>query len=210
MPNWCYNSVTITGDTDKVTSLGNRLKIISKDDEMKTGMFKSLIGISENVSVQEYNDGGWYNANIDNWGTKWDVDVDEHMCTIQSDCIVLNFESAWSPPVAAFKKIAQRYGVLVEMYYEEAGSDFCGKTFIDEEGDSSEDDYEYQEGIYRFEGFNEWYEREFESQKEYLIDTLGESESTPEEIVEEWFGFLTEEEIKECADDLKSEMNQQD
>jgi len=209
MPNWCFNSVTITGDTDKVTSLGNRIKIISQDKDLRDGLFLSLIGKSSDVTDKEYDEGGWYNSNIDNWGTKWDVSVSESVQDIQSDCIVLSFESAWSPPVEAFKSIASKYGVEVEMYYEECGSDFCGKTLIDANGDSNEEDYEYQHGIYVFEGFNEWYNREFESNKEYLIETMEDDGSTPEEILSDWYGFLSEEEIKECANDLRSETGQQ-
>ena len=210
MPNWCSNSVTITGDTDKVTSLGNRLKIIAKDDEMNSRMFQSLIGIPDGISLQEYNGGGWYDANVSNWGTKWDVSVDEHMCSIESDCIVLNFETAWSPPVSAFKKIAERYGVEIEMYYEEPGCDFCGKTFIDKDGDSQEEDYEYQEGIYYFEGFDEWFEREF-TNNEWLVEELEDGGSALE-LINDNYGFLTEEEAQECAEYLEEQLqgNKQD
>lgn len=206
MPNWCSNSVTIIGDTTKITSLGNRLKIISNDEELSGSLFKTLLGIPKNTTIQEYDNGGWYDTNISNWGTKWDINIGGEDLDTSPETISFNFESAWSPPIEAFKGIAKKYGVEVELYYEEPGNNFCGKTWIDSEGGSKAEDYGYLEGVYRFDGFDDWWEREFRwNQAEFIVEDFVGTDVTPdfEVYMRENFSFLTEEEVIECANQLK-------
>lgn len=204
MPNWCYNNISITGSPKKIGRINAVIDILknSTDENKKNNLFKELIGLPPNTDMEEYNNQGWYGTNVEWFGTKWDVDVD-FVAHQDTDHIELAGETAWSPPINFCIELARTYGVQVEMYYEEPGSDFCGKTFIDEEGGASEEDYEYQEGVYRFEGFNEWYNREFDSNMDFLIDCLNDDDTTPLELITDHYGFLTEDEIKECAKDLE-------
>ena len=76
-------------------------------------------------------DKGWYNWNVVNWGTKWDVAVsadnqypDTYMegPTENGENLVVyyNFNTAWSPPMPALEKLSAQYpSLLFTLSYEE-------------------------------------------------------------------------------------------
>jgi hypothetical protein len=76
-------------------------------------------------------DKSWYNWNIRNWGTKWDVAVpaeDSYKNTYiegptengENLVVYYNFETAWSPPVPALEKLSAQYpSLLFTLSYEE-------------------------------------------------------------------------------------------
>lgn len=76
-------------------------------------------------------DKGWYNWNVVNWGTKWDVAVspdnqypDTYMegPTPNGENLVVyyNFNTAWSPPMPAMEKLSAQYpSLLFTLSYEE-------------------------------------------------------------------------------------------
>lgn len=72
----------------------------------------------------------WYNWNINNWGTKWDVAVsheEEHPDTYMEDAVngenhvaYYNFNTAWSRPMPALIKLSEQYpDLLFTLTYEE-------------------------------------------------------------------------------------------
>jgi hypothetical protein len=77
-------------------------------------------------------------------------------------------DTAWSPPINFGVVLHKMYGVDVELFYSEGGSDFCGKTIINQNG-VVEDDYGYLEGNYRFDEEYFW-ESLFQNEMEYAID----------------------------------------
>jgi len=69
-------------------------------------------------------DKSWYNWNIRNWGTKWDVAIHENKeysdtyiegPTENGENLVVyyNFHTAWSPPVPALAKLSAQYPSLL-------------------------------------------------------------------------------------------------
>ena len=75
-------------------------------------------------------DKSWYNWNINNWGTKWDVALieDSYKNTYMEGptpngenlVVYYNFETAWSPPVPALQKLSAQYpSLLLTLSYEE-------------------------------------------------------------------------------------------
>ena len=76
-------------------------------------------------------DKSWYNWNIKNWGTKWDVavkDNDSYSDTYMEGptengenlVVYYNFNTAWSPPFPAIAKLSSQYpSLLFTMSYEE-------------------------------------------------------------------------------------------
>jgi hypothetical protein len=106
-------------DTD--TFKGN--KNIKKDDD---GKFDGESFMQEFVrSMKEDQD--WYHWNCRNWGTKWDVAVDnksEYPNTIKTvnddGSILYQFETAWSPVGEVLMKLSEQYPTLEFDYeYEE-------------------------------------------------------------------------------------------
>ena len=118
MPNWCFNTVTLTHeDVSKVDALST---VLSKSEESgESDVFNFL---RPRPADQEDN---WYDWNVSNWGTKWDIcptvfERDE------DNRVRVDFETAWGPPIALYDFLTAE-GWRVEAYYEESGCGFCGK-----------------------------------------------------------------------------------
>ena len=83
MPNWCDNSVTISGPKDQL----NRIRKAVANGSL----FEEFVPIPkdypEHVSF----------AGL--WGTKWDLPADEYTVHDHGQTITLAFYSAWSPPI---------------------------------------------------------------------------------------------------------------
>ena len=90
-----------------------------------------------------------YHWNIANWGTKWDIYSDKITpkdmgWQAGAEKIFLGFDTAWSPPTAWLKAIAELFPIFsFKLHYEEPGCYFAGDLYA-EEGvcwDDSYDDY---------------------------------------------------------------------
>lgn len=86
----------------------------------------------------------WYDWNIANWGTKWDVGNSQGINTWDDHELVAYFDSAWSPPVRAYERLEEQ-GFRVYATWYEPGSAFagiydeCGVTDFDLSGMDSGD-----------------------------------------------------------------------
>lgn len=188
MPNWCYNSIEISGEKDKVKRIKTILDL--REDDY---FFKPLLG--------EAPQDNWYDSNINNLGTKWDVSTADTSIEYSDDTISFQCESAWSPPVAGMVNVCKKYGVDCVMNYEESGNDFYGRTTIKSDGTLTEQDYSYREGMYVLD--NEWFwENLTGNDMEYLTETLHDervhdSTYTIKEFVDNEFPYATDKDKKE-------------
>lgn len=194
MPNWCANTITITGD--KVNILRIKDMMDSIENKSESNLFQTLVGIPDYMTESEYQE-KWYDTNVNNWGTKWDVSYDDACPQFSEEEIVLSPDTAWSPPIGFGAQLAKLYQVDVELYYTEPGCDFCGKTYCDSEGGISEEDYSYCEGLFVFD--REYFWTEMESQAEYFIL---ESEQTLEQFLET-FPYVDKEELTNFYNEQK-------
>lgn len=177
MPNWCSNKIIIVGAPDNIKSVISKIREIPEGN--KCVLFETLIGKDEKS-------GDWYESNLKRYGTKWDVSVNECRGEFNENSIHLYPSTAWSPPVPFCMTLAKEYGVNVEIVYWESGNDFCGRVYINQDGVvESEDDYDYNEGMYNLMNEDFWNDRE----NDYLDDM--ESDSI-REYVEENFSFVNE------------------
>lgn len=147
MPNYCTNDVYISGDETSIEKIKFALESI--EDKTEGNVFTTLVGIKPDVTFAEYETEKWYDANISYWGTKWDVSHEDLNVAYSDTGITMSFLTAWSPPIQFFYHLCKQYNVKVEIYYEEPGANFAGKTIIEPEGIVSEEDYSYEEGKYR-------------------------------------------------------------
>ena len=158
MPNWCNNSITITGPKDTIADLWKRAKTAQDGD---FGLLQAMVPMPEALrgttsptpqegqanykGEQPMIDGAtnWYDWAVNNWGTKWDVsdeglefeDTEDGYATISGW-----FDSAWAPPVQAYNTyLEQNREVSLVSFYEEGGMDFAGHY---EDGND-----DYMEGI---------------------------------------------------------------
>ena len=137
MPNWCENTLTIRADKkEDMKELKSLLNdTLEYDDYGRPyGLLGAIISMpkelentikgrtKEKPNGDKYN---WYDWCCSNWGTKWDVDCDEH--TIEDDYMEFSFNSAWAPPVAWLEKVASLFPNLhFSLKYDEPGGGFMG------------------------------------------------------------------------------------
>lgn len=189
MPNWCSNYITITGDKKSIQLLTRVLEDIPQEKRSDSIIFETLIGREPEMSETEYQNGGWYDANIGWFGTKWDVSYNECQFQFTEDSIIMMPETAWSPPIGFGVRLHEKYGVNVELQYEEPGCDFCGRTTIENQN-IVEEDYSFLEGKYILDNEAFWYE--VDSDIEYAMD----SDTSIDEFLER-FSFVSEDDYNE-------------
>ena len=111
MPNWCYNNVKISFDSENEQELRDKVRF-DKD------LFCQFAPMPESVGD------GWYEWNISNWGTKWDAQPFD--INWEDDCVTFQLETAWSPPLGFYEKV-EELGYDIEAYYLEEGMAFVGQ-----------------------------------------------------------------------------------
>jgi len=134
MPNWCSNNFTINGDVETLRPLWE-----ATQQEDKPHFLEAIKPIGE-----------WeYGNAVEAWGTKWDVNTDGMEFEDHGDgTATLHgfFDSAWSPPVAAFEQLAQDWdSCYIELTYFEPGMAFCGEwnsEGLDSEYEIDPDDFD--------------------------------------------------------------------
>jgi len=147
MPNWCNNSITIKGSTETVKTLWENAQqgqgLLQAMVPQPEDMFHGNIGEAERRECADKGIPNWYDWNVSNWGTKWDVDLEGLEFTDNGDGTAeINgwFDSAWAPPIEAYNTFCEDMdGVYLEAYYEEGGIGFVG--YWSSEGENEEYDY---------------------------------------------------------------------
>jgi hypothetical protein len=136
MPNWCNNTLQITGPNlqeFKVKATGHS----AWDSDAKSILnFHSLYPIPPEVIKAGYEEAG-YEWERNNWGCKWGASNPE--LTNETDgCLVYQFDTAWSPPIEFLSHIAKLWPHLIfVLEYEECGIGFKGIAKL--QGDKLED-----------------------------------------------------------------------
>lgn len=142
MPNWCENRVTVKHADPAMIQ---RAMHAFTDESFLQEFFpcpEELL--HENLelhgpnseemrksNMEKYGYSSWYDWNISNWGTKWDIGGPEDCIDmIDSNTIKLLFNSAWSPPIEAYNKLGE-LGFEIVAYYNEPGMGFCGHYVVE-------------------------------------------------------------------------------
>jgi hypothetical protein len=151
MPNWCTNTLLISGEPDEVQKLldtvedGNSSlslsKLITTPEELKNTTAPSRNPEEEKQRLRDlYGAVDWYDWQVNNWGTKWDVEAriigDTHANVNVSflskvketkRVVTMEFDSAWAPPTPVIKHMAKQFpNTNIYHTYDESGSDFSG------------------------------------------------------------------------------------
>ncbi len=153
MPNWCNNGITIK---HKDPAMIDRV-IKGKDGLLMEfcptpqELVDTVAGFmgedkqaaheaQQRANIEKYGYKDWYDWNVANWGTKWDISLDSCERT-DPNTVEASFDSAWAPPVNAYEKLCAM-GFEIKAYYNEPGMCFCG-VWEGNENDSFDDYYEY-------------------------------------------------------------------
>ncbi len=159
MPNWCNNSITLEHKDSAMVQRaydalreGRFLQEFIPCPQALRDTVAGFKGESEreaheaqqrdNIEKHGYKD--WYDWQVANWGTKWDVGGDDGLMQMLSpNTLQASFESAWAPPVNAYEKLCAM-GFTIKAYYDEPGMCFCGVVTGDE--DFFDDEYHEYSG----------------------------------------------------------------
>lgn len=95
MPNHC---------TCKVTVIGHKEDLDEFEEHQLS--FQHFVPRLANAEVEAEAD--WYTWNVQHWGTKWEA-WDYEMRARDENFLVVEFTTAWSPPVAFFETLLHRY-----------------------------------------------------------------------------------------------------
>jgi hypothetical protein len=87
------------------------------------------------ANVEKYGYTTWYEHNVNEWGTKWDVNSD-NVAIEDANTVSASFDSAWAPPTRAYEQLMEQ-GFEIEAFYYEPGMAFVGK-WVDGEDDCIE------------------------------------------------------------------------
>ena len=105
---------------------------IIKPEDMDAYINEPSTGVPDNPEDPDswFKSNNWYDWNVRNWGTKWDVAVensDEYPETQILDegelFINYKFDTAWAPPIPAIEKLSKQHSrVVFTLNYEEETS----------------------------------------------------------------------------------------
>ena len=149
MPNWCYNRITIYGDSETEAKLKEIEEIFEKENPFNEIYpipdFKNIPnekgelpileqhkGKDGEVMFETYNfpdgtnDDRWYSWCVDNWDTKWEPDM--LGIEVQDyDTLEISFNTAWSPPEGVVEKLREKFPELTfQCFYDEPGCEIAG------------------------------------------------------------------------------------
>lgn len=112
MPNWVYNSITITAAPARCEEIKKKLRRRDEEGHEQVLSFDTVIPRPADVS-------DWYNWNIGNWDTKWDA-CEPHVDDDGNGVLKYTFRTAWSPPMSVIEAFATtNTDVDIEYHYEE-------------------------------------------------------------------------------------------
>jgi hypothetical protein len=130
MPNYCNNSLFIQGESVDVAKFYEN-NMIKGSDDMELDFSRAVPQPKfDNPTEQEMFDSeGWYDWNIQNWGTKWNANTNYYDYEEDSEQFTVDFDTAWSPPIAWLEKVVAKYPELTfNLAYHEAGMNFRGEA----------------------------------------------------------------------------------
>jgi len=128
MPNWCFNSAEIShADSAKIDELiavaeaGTMFahflpvpaEVIEPTDPDLLAKGFTTMGTAE------------YDWRVNNWGTKWDIGQPTYVSREGPTELILNFDTAWAPPIGVFEAMKEA-GYRVRSEYTEEGMAFAG------------------------------------------------------------------------------------
>jgi hypothetical protein len=140
MPNYCNNAVYLEHDMDGMIDRAEAAykegrfldEFVPIPEDLKNPK-SSIYGGPEAVdydavraeNLKEHGYKNWYDFCVDNWGTKWDVGGDDANILRSDKMLILNFDSAWGPPLGALNTMLDM-GFRIKAYYWEPGMTFAG------------------------------------------------------------------------------------
>ena len=150
MPNWCNNSVEIyhtdPAMIERARKAFNGEGLLQEFIPVPQELIDTVSGFvpeqealeaKQAANREKYGYSSWYDFCVSEWGTKWEIGADGNPAQDIPGGLMLGFDSAWSPPIAAYEKLLEMGFRIRAMYYEP------GMAFAGVWEDGADDYYEY-------------------------------------------------------------------
>lgn len=205
MPNWCANSMSMTGPESVIKEIADNFSLetfVPCPPDLK-GVEKLYPPPEEEVQMRKalldkYGVDTEFDWHVQKWGTKWEIDMGDKQVDSNEDGtfnLFTTFNSAWSPPVAAFEALYEKYkdqGLTIHWEYFEPGAMFIG-TVTARKGVFRDDyhDYENADELSKLikmldhglaEGEDEYLREQENSEEEESVEEEDDSSSSDEEV----------------------------
>jgi hypothetical protein len=191
MANNCYNWVSITGEKDALDLLQTKLATYDSHEGTFSDWCDTFFTNKRIINEDSYEENYYY-------GTKWwDFEVERNA----DDDLLINGDSAWSPPQEFLRRLSEEYAVFIRGEYEESGSDFGGYAEY-EKGVMDDYCYTYREWMY----INN--EEQFFNELEYEVEYYDTFEDYKAEILDKFENALTEQQIAEVREDFERQQDE--
>ena len=87
----------------------------------------TVMFVTREFPKSKKNDDRWYNWNIANWDTKWDITKSVEIDQDEDDYLRMTFNTAWSPPESICYKLREMFPDLsISWFYDEEGMEVAG------------------------------------------------------------------------------------
>jgi hypothetical protein len=183
----------VQGDKLSILNIIRKLERARDDEDNKNkNMFEVLVGQVPEGSTED-----------SHYGTD-DIENVKDNYFMMGDILVFQFESRWSPPDKFTQLLSGRFNVKTELYYEEMGADFCGKSWYTNGEHIETEDYTYLEGIYVF-GESEQFWSEALCRIESYMECEDNITEDGTEYIEDNFDYVDESDKKDLLLMYKNE-----
>lgn len=145
MPNICENWIFLSGNQDIIKNFENKVLDLDLIDKLPTGLSRD----DEKKWIHEH------------WSTQWISEMDDQECPVRlrkcTDGVEAFFVSAWSPPVAFYNRIAEKYPELkVEYEYSVWEMGFVGYGVGASEGEPNHFRYQSKDEMKNIIDMRKW------------------------------------------------------
>lgn len=156
MPNWCSNTLIVSGDEKQLKDFVEK-SLVKADNNSPNdfdftfeGLYPTPKELVEVVAppmwrgdetdtegkeayqkhlaelIGKYGHDNWYDWRVENWSTKWDC-AESYISVDNTDTFIVSYDTAWSPNINWMKYVSELYPDLhFELQYMETGCSFCG------------------------------------------------------------------------------------
>ena len=136
MPNWCENSLKVTGKKSEIEKMleaikGDEIpfdfeKILPTPGDMAEEQSPPINIHKGRYNTQKYGEIDWWHWRVENWKTKWNLDDSTIIDFNGKECNIY-FNTAWSPPLGIITKLSEMFPELsFKLSYLEIGMCFAG------------------------------------------------------------------------------------
>ena len=120
MPNWFNFTLEVSGKEEDVQEFVQNVKGSKKYDTkdyvfdfnhfipQPDNIFRGALGSEEEKYCKDNNLPDWYNWNVENWGTKWNANVD-NSCWTSDYSFTYEMATAWADPRPIFQAMFEKY-----------------------------------------------------------------------------------------------------